>query len=142
MVTLRITFDGGAVIVFLVWIAAAGRVAGAAEARTIAVFFVMQFAMVLDGYHPGFDFLKFRCVNNVLVARRQNRRDQYIIDTSEFQEIKARMIAIQNHRKLHDEKDGDRPGLRRTSNAPGSSDPDKKDDDRPTVKRNPQGDHP
>ena len=66
-------------------------------------------------------------------------RDQYIIDTSEFQDIKARLIAIQNHRKLKDDKDGDRPGLRRTTNAPGSS--DKKDDDRPTAKRNPSGDH-
>jgi len=64
-------------------------------------------------------------------------RDQYVIDTSEFQEIKARINALENHRKLKDDLDTARPDLRRTTNVPGSDKGQQKDDDRPTVKRNP-----
>ncbi len=64
-------------------------------------------------------------------------RDQYIIDTSEFQEIKTRLNALENHRKLKDDLDSARPDLRRTTNVPGSDKGQPKDDDRPTVRRNP-----
>jgi predicted Zn-dependent protease len=64
-------------------------------------------------------------------------RDQYIIDTSEFQEVKARLNALENHRKLKDDLDTARPDLRRTTNVPGSDKGQQKDDDRPTVRRNP-----
>jgi beta-barrel assembly-enhancing protease len=59
---------------------------------------------------------------------------QYIVTTSEFDGIKARLAAIDNKHKLLDEKDGSKPSLRRTSNTSDTSD-DKKDDDRPTLKR-------
>jgi beta-barrel assembly-enhancing protease len=59
---------------------------------------------------------------------------QYIVTTSEFDEVKGRLAAIDNKHKLLDEKDADKPSLRRTSNTSDTSD-DKKDDDRPTLKR-------
>jgi len=74
-------------------------------------------------------------------------RPEYIVDTSEFQHVKARLAAIENRRKLVDDKDKNRPTLRRTAsdNHPadsGSSDSsdssNKSDDDRPTLKRRDQ----
>jgi predicted Zn-dependent protease len=59
---------------------------------------------------------------------------QYIVTTSEFDEVKARLAAIENKHKLLDKKDANEPSLRRTSNTSDKSD-NKKDDDRPTLKR-------
>jgi predicted Zn-dependent protease len=64
-------------------------------------------------------------------------REQYIVDTSEFQETKARLAAILNHRNLKDEKD-DHPNLRRASNLPGNDKP-QSDDDHPVLKRHATG---
>lgn len=65
-------------------------------------------------------------------------RDQYVVTTSEFDDVKARLAALQNRRQLNDQKD-DRPSLRRSSTSKPSDtsqDKDKKqDDDRPTLKR-------
>jgi len=65
-------------------------------------------------------------------------RPQYIVDTSEFQEVKARLAAIENRRRVDQDKDRG-PSLRR-ANHPGDDpgDPDKRDDDRPPLKRNDQ----
>jgi beta-barrel assembly-enhancing protease len=60
---------------------------------------------------------------------------QYIVTTSEFDEVKARLAAIENKHKLLDEKDGNKPSLRRTSNSSDKSSDGKNDDDRPTLKR-------
>jgi beta-barrel assembly-enhancing protease len=62
---------------------------------------------------------------------------QYIVTTSEFDEVKARLGAIENKHKLLDEKDSNKPSLRRTSNQTDKSDDGKgnSDDDRPTLKR-------
>ncbi|MFI5089204.1 MAG: M48 family metalloprotease [Terriglobales bacterium] len=74
-------------------------------------------------------------------------RPEYIVDTSEFQHVKARLASIENRRKLTDDKDKNRPTLRRTAsdNHPtdsGSGDSsdssNKSDDDRPTLKRRDQ----
>ncbi|HWX54519.1 MAG TPA: M48 family metallopeptidase [Verrucomicrobiae bacterium] len=62
-------------------------------------------------------------------------RDQYIVDTSDFQATKARLAAVLNKHKLPDEKE-EHPNLRRTADAP-SNDKNPKDDDRPTIKRRP-----
>jgi len=64
-------------------------------------------------------------------------KDQYIITTSEFDQVKARLATIENRRRLDDQKlDKNKPTLRRTaSNPPNGSDPNGKDDDRPTLKR-------
>jgi beta-barrel assembly-enhancing protease len=62
---------------------------------------------------------------------------QYIVDTSEFQDVKARLASIENRRKMTDQKDANKPSLRRTS----STDTDStgkstsSGDDRPTLKR-------
>ncbi|MGA2904205.1 MAG: M48 family metallopeptidase [Candidatus Korobacteraceae bacterium] len=68
-------------------------------------------------------------------------RPEYIVDTSEFQNVKSRLASIENRHKVQNDKDnGSRPTLRRatadnpsTDNGNGSG--SKTDDDRPTLKR-------
>ena len=62
-------------------------------------------------------------------------RAEYTVTTSEFDQVKARLAALENRRKVVDEKDSGKPSLRRTSSADKTSKDDKKDDDRPTLKR-------
>jgi len=67
-------------------------------------------------------------------------RQQYIVSTSEFDLVKARLAALENRHKLNNEdKDKGRPSLRRTSTADKTSGDSKKsgDEDRPTLKRRP-----
>ena len=74
-------------------------------------------------------------------------RPEYVVDTSEFQDVKARLAAIENRRKLNDDKDKNRPTLRRTASdrrptdtgsGDSSDSSNKQDDDRPTLKRRDQ----
>ena len=71
-------------------------------------------------------------------------RPEYVVTTSEFDDVKTRLTSLHNRRKI-DDKDLNRPRLKK---APGSSSPtdvDKggsgngngNDDDRPTLKRRP-----
>lgn len=62
-------------------------------------------------------------------------KQQYVVTTSEFDEVKARLAALENKHKLLDEKDSAKPSLRRTSNTGDKSGDKKDDDDRPTLKR-------
>jgi hypothetical protein len=67
-------------------------------------------------------------------------KTQYVVSTSEFDDVKSRLASIENRHKVNDEKDGSRPSLRRTSSSDKSTDKDKNgdgksDDDRPTLKR-------
>ncbi len=64
-------------------------------------------------------------------------RPQYIDDTSEFEQVKARLSAIENKRKLKDNNDTQRPTLRRAQNGGPDSNGNDKGDDRPTLKRRP-----
>jgi predicted Zn-dependent protease len=64
-------------------------------------------------------------------------RDQYIETTSEFNDIKARLAAIENRHKVDDSNNPNKPSLRRSQSS-ASKDGDKKDDDRPTLKRRDQ----
>ena len=69
-------------------------------------------------------------------------RPEYVVDTSEFQNVKARLASIENRHKIQSDKDNkDRPTLRRATadnpqdgngNGSGSQ---TTDDDRPTLKR-------
>ena len=72
------------------------------------------------------------------IAKILPARAQYTVTTSEFDDVKARLASLENRRKLNDEKDSNKPTLRRTST---SKDKDKDgkttDDDRPTLKRRP-----
>jgi len=62
-------------------------------------------------------------------------KQEYIVTTSEFDEVKARLAAIENRHKVLDQKDANKPSLRRTSASTDSTGKDKNDDDRPTLKR-------
>jgi len=68
-------------------------------------------------------------------------RDQYIVNTSEFDDVKTRLAVMENRRKMTgpNDKEG-RPTLRRTtadnSKKTGSTtDSGNNDDERPTLKR-------
>src|SRR5215469_13843697 len=66
-------------------------------------------------------------------------KDQYIETTSEFNEVKARLAAIENRHKVDDPNNPNKPTLRRTASTKDSSQSgDKKDDDRPVLKRRDQ----
>lgn len=61
---------------------------------------------------------------------------QYIVTTSEFDDVKSRLATIENRHKVIEEKDGSKPSLRRTSSSDKTSGTDNSgDDDRPTLKR-------
>ena len=71
-------------------------------------------------------------IGHILAARAQ-----YVISTSEFDDVKSRLAAIENRHKIQEKKeDPNKPSLRRTSSADKSGKDDKgNDDDRPTLKR-------
>jgi predicted Zn-dependent protease len=65
-------------------------------------------------------------------------RGQYLVTTSEYDDVKSRLATIENKHKVLDEKDSSRPTLRRASKTDKSAGDDKtssSDDDRPTLKR-------
>ncbi len=68
-------------------------------------------------------------------------RPEYVLDTSEFENVKARLASLENKHKIQSDKDNaDRPTLRRqqTQNSPTDNGTGTQpDDDRPTLKRNP-----
>lgn len=72
------------------------------------------------------------------IAKLLPPRDEYVVTTSEFDDVKARLARIENKRKLNDSKDGKKPTLRRASSTPdstNSSDTQQQGDDRPTLQR-------
>jgi predicted Zn-dependent protease len=65
-------------------------------------------------------------------------RPDYLVTTSEFDQVKARLARIQNKRGVNDTKGGNKPTLRRTSstnNDPNSTQTGKSDSDQPTLGR-------
>ena len=74
-------------------------------------------------------------------------KPEYLVTTSDFNDVKHRLLVMHNRRKIDDPKDNntDRPTLRRTPGSgtgPVDTDtngktPKSDDDDRPTLKRNP-----
>ena len=86
-------------------------------------------------------------IGNVLPAR-----EQYIVTTSEFDTVKARLRGIENRNKLRDDKTNkDRPTLRTRTERPqpgqggqqptaGGNNAPSDDPDRPTLKRRPEDD--
>ncbi len=72
------------------------------------------------------------------IAKVLPAKDQYVVTTSEFDEVKSRLAALQNRRKLADDEDKDKPSLRRTKtadNKDGKDESKNKDDDAPVLKR-------
>jgi len=77
------------------------------------------------------------------IARILPARDEYMVTSSEFDDVKARLARIENKRRLTDTKGVTRPSLRRASTGPDSSgsQPSQTDDgtstsdDKPTLHR-------
>ena len=63
-------------------------------------------------------------------------RQEYIVNTSEFNEVKARVAALENRKKGIEQKDTTKPSLRRTQTADSDKGkPGNDGDDRPTLQR-------
>src|SRR5262249_53989017 len=85
-----------------------------------------------------------------IVAAQKNIQEhlkeppEYVVTTSEFNDVKGRLAMLHNRRKI-DNKDLNRPQLRKAPGAGTGSSTDKDgkgtstDDDRPTLKRRPDG---
>ena len=69
------------------------------------------------------------------IAKILPARAQYVVTTSEFDAVKARLAVLENRRRVVDQKETNKPSLRRTSAADKSSQDTKNDDDHPTLKR-------
>jgi predicted Zn-dependent protease len=80
-------------------------------------------------------------IQNILVAKAE-----YVVNTSEFNDVKNRLAMLHNNRKIDKEKDANRPRLRRalgasTGRVDETSDDEKQkpdQDERPTLKRRDQ----
>ncbi len=80
--------------------------------------------------------------DRIKAAQKEIQQDlkpepEYVVDTSEFQSVKARLARIENRRKAEPE-DEHRPTLRRRESGkvdPNGEDKSGGDDDRPTLKR-------
>ncbi len=65
-------------------------------------------------------------------------KPEYVVTTSEFNDVRARLAMLHNHRKLDNNTDPTRPTLRRapgSGNGPVDNGTGTTDDDRPTLKR-------
>ena len=77
------------------------------------------------------------------IARILPARDEYMVTTSEFDDVKARLARIENKRRLTDSKNTNKPSLRKAStgsgSSSGSSSPSSTStssgDDKPTLRR-------
>ena len=75
------------------------------------------------------------------IATIMPARPDYMVTTSEFDDVKARLARLENKRKINNGKDGNKPTLRRASSGNGNNDPNNPNnpanttDDRPTLGR-------
>jgi hypothetical protein len=75
------------------------------------------------------------------IATIMPSRPDYMVTTSEFDDIKSRLARLENKRKINDGKGGNKPTLRRTASGNGNNDPNNPNnpasstDDRPTLGR-------
>jgi predicted Zn-dependent protease len=98
-------------------------------------------AKVFSTHPPTDDRIKAaqKNIQQILVAK-----PEYVITTSEFNDVKNRMLAMHNRRKIDSPQDPNKPTLRKAagSNAPIDADDDGKtpkadEDERPTLKKRP-----
>jgi predicted Zn-dependent protease len=98
-------------------------------------------AKVFETHPPTDDRIRTAQKN---IQEMLKAKPEYVLTTSEFNDVKDRLLAMHNRRKL-DDKDLNRPQLRRKpGSAPPQVDPDGNgkpsngdDDERPTLKRRP-----
>ncbi len=99
-------------------------------------------AKVFSTHPPTDDRIKAAQVN---IQKYLAEKPEYVVTTSEFNDVKARLYAMHNKRKIQDPRDANKPQLRR---APGSATgpvdadengkkPASDEDERPTLKRRP-----
>ena len=75
------------------------------------------------------------------IATIMPARPDYMVTTSEFDDVKARLARLENKRKINSGKDGNKPTLRRAGAGSGNNDPNNPNnpasstDDRPTLGR-------
>jgi hypothetical protein len=75
------------------------------------------------------------------IATIMPARPDYMVTTSEFDDVKTRLARLENKRKINDGKGGNKPTLRRTTTSNGNNDPNNPNnpasstDDRPTLGR-------
>ncbi|MDE3188938.1 MAG: M48 family metalloprotease [Acidobacteriota bacterium] len=75
------------------------------------------------------------------IAKILPAKDEYLVTTSEFDDVKARLARIENKRRLLDTKNSKKPSLRRASTGSGDptqtqgADPNSNPTDRPTLHR-------
>ncbi|HVW85013.1 MAG TPA: M48 family metallopeptidase [Bryobacteraceae bacterium] len=75
-----------------------------------------------------------------IIQKYLKEKPEYVVNTSEFNDVKARVMAMHNRRKIDDPKDAGRPTLRRNPNGQIDANGDEKapkadQDERPTLKR-------
>jgi len=98
-------------------------------------------AKVFETHPPTDDRIK---VAQQHIQEYLKAKPEYVVTTSEFNDVKARLMAMHNRRKI-DDKDVNRPTLRRTPGSgtgtvdadDGSGNNKGDDEDRPTLKRRP-----
>jgi beta-barrel assembly-enhancing protease len=75
------------------------------------------------------------------IATIMPARPDYMVTTSEFDDVKARLARLENKRKINDGKGGNKPTLRRASSGTGNNDPNNPNNpasstsDQPTLGR-------
>jgi predicted Zn-dependent protease len=95
---------------------------------------------VFSTHPPTDDRIKIAQEN---INRYLKAKPEYVLTTSEFNDVKARLYSLENHRKADDSKDSNRPRLRRNPNSgngpiddnSGSDSKPTDSDERPTLKR-------
>jgi predicted Zn-dependent protease len=93
-------------------------------------------AKVFSTHPPTDDRIKSAQAN---IEKMLKAKPEYVVNTSEFNDVKARTVAMHNRRSI-DNKDSGRPTLRRNPNGQIDSNgndkaPTSDSDDRPTLKR-------
>jgi beta-barrel assembly-enhancing protease len=96
---------------------------------------------VFSTHPPTDDRIKIAQEN---IQRYLKAKPEYVLTTSEFNDVKGRLYMLENHRKADDSKDSNRPRLRRNpnsgsgpidDNSGSDSKPNTDSDERPTLKR-------
>jgi predicted Zn-dependent protease len=94
----------------------------------------------LSGFFRTHPYTEERIAASMDEERYLPEKDNYIVNTSEFDRVKARLLAIDNAMKADSQAaqiDQKRPTLKRRTdtNDPNSTDPNKQDQTRPTLKK-------